>query len=65
MSKDVRIAVPYYKSEFNEYNPAPDYYLHEYNEWLVLPYELTGLSDEEIAQNKPWIKPILDELRAI
>lgn len=65
MSKDVRIAVPYYKSEFNEGNPVPDYYLYEYNEWLVLPYELTGLSDREIAQNKPWIKPILDELRAI
>ena len=65
MSKDVRIAVPYYKSEFNEFNPAPDYYLHEYNQWLVLPYELTGLSDEEIARNKPWIKPLLDELRVI
>ncbi len=65
MSKDVRIAVPYYKPELNENNPVPDYYLHEYNEWLVLPYELTGLSDEEIAKNKPWIVPILEEVRAL
>lgn len=63
MSKDVRIAVPYYKSKYNEHNPAPDYYLHEYDEWLVLPYELTGLSKDEIALNKPWIKSILDDLR--
>ncbi|MCH8105275.1 MAG: phosphoribosyltransferase [Proteobacteria bacterium] len=63
MPKDVRVAVPYYKSKSNEHNPVPDYYLHEYNEWLVLPYELTGLSDEEIEQNKPWIKPILDEIK--
>ena len=65
MPKDVRIAVPYYKSAHNEHNPAPDYYLHEYNEWLVLPFELTGLSDEEIAENKSWIKPILDEIRSM
>jgi hypoxanthine phosphoribosyltransferase len=65
MSKHVRVAAPYYKSGFNENNREPDYYLHDYEGWLVLPYELTGLSDEEIAGNKAWIKPILDELEPL
>jgi hypoxanthine phosphoribosyltransferase len=65
MSEDVRIAVPYYKSQQSTANRAPDFYLHEYNEWLVLPYELTGLSREEIAAHKPWIKPLLDELEPL
>ncbi len=65
MSGDIRVAAPYYKSGFNEGNREPDYYLHDYDGWLVLPYELTGLSDEEIATNKAWIKPILDELETL
>ncbi|MCZ6669145.1 MAG: phosphoribosyltransferase [Gammaproteobacteria bacterium] len=62
MPEEVRIAVPYYRSQAKQTNRAPDYFLHEYDEWLVLPYELTGLSDDEIATNKPWIKSLLDEL---
>ena len=64
MSGDVRVAAPYYKSGLNQSGREPDYFLHDYEGWLVLPYELTGLSDEEIANNKAWIKPILDELRS-
>ncbi len=65
MSQDVRVAAPYYKSAANLSNREPDYYLHDCDGWLVLPYELTGLSDEEIAAHKPWIKPVLDELKAL
>ena len=65
MPEDVRIAVPYYRSQAMQTNRAPDYFLHEYSEWLVLPYELTGLGDNEIAANKPWIKPLLDELKGV
>lgn len=65
MSRDVRVAVPYYRSGLTRSNNRPpDYFLREYSEWLVLPYELTGLTDEEIATNKGWIKPILDDLIA-
>lgn len=62
MAKEVRVAVPYYKPMLNQAHSAPDYYLHEYNEWLVLPYELTGLSEAEIDQNKAWMKPILESI---
>jgi hypoxanthine phosphoribosyltransferase len=62
MAKEARVAVPYYKPKSNQAHSALDYYLHEYNEWLVLPYELTGLSEAELHQNKAWMKPILDSI---
>ncbi|MDH3375832.1 MAG: phosphoribosyltransferase family protein [Gammaproteobacteria bacterium] len=58
---DIRIATPFYKPTQNQTGRTPDYYLHETNRWLVLPYELTGLSMEEIRENKSWILPILNE----
>lgn len=64
MPGDLRLAVPFYKPAHNQTGRVPDYYLHETDNWLVLPYELTGLSDEEISQNKPWMLPILERCRA-
>ena len=65
LPQDIRIAVPYYKPNLKQQNREPDFYLHRYDEWLVLPYELTGLGSEEIAVNKAWVKPILDELEPL
>lgn len=59
MSGDVRVAVPYYKPAMNRIQRKPDFYLHETDRWLVLPYELTGLSEEEIRMHKPWVVPML------
>ncbi|MFT7287257.1 MAG: hypoxanthine phosphoribosyltransferase [Halieaceae bacterium] len=59
MPQDVRIAVPFYKPAKNRTGRTPDYYLHATDDWLVLPYEITGLSDAEIAAHKPWLEPIL------
>ena len=63
MPKDVRIATPYYKPTQNRTGRAPDFFLHETDRWLVLPYELTGLSEEEIRLHKSWVMPILEECR--
>ena len=57
--RDIRIAVPYYKPARNQTGLVPDYYLHETSDWLVLPYELTGLSEAEIREHKPWVLPFL------
>lgn len=59
---DVRIAVPWFKPANNKTARIPDYYLHETDKWLVLPYELNGLSDQEIADNKPMVKALADQL---
>lgn len=60
---DIRIAVPFYKPAKNRTGRVPDYYLHKTDDWLVLPYEITGLSDAEIATHKPWLKDILESSR--
>jgi len=62
MPHDVRIAVPWYKPGRNRTGRVPDYYLHETDQWLVLPYELTGLTLEEIRKTKQGLGPIFDDL---
>ena len=64
MPEDVRIAAPWYKPGKNRTGRAPDFYLHETDNWLVFPYELDGLSMDEIRTNKPKVVAILDEVIA-
>ena len=61
MPKDLRLAMPFFKPARNQTERVPDFYLHETDNWLVLPYELTGLSEQEIRENKPWMLPILSQ----
>ena len=63
MSADVRIAAPYYRAADSKDYPPPDYFLQQTRDWLVLPYELTGISRAELEAHKPWILPLLDELK--
>lgn len=63
MPQDVRVAVPFYKPARNRTPRVPDFYLHETDDWLVLPYEITGLTEAEIAEHKPWLVPILEGCR--
>ena len=62
MPFDVRVATPYFKPARNKTGRSPDYYVHEVDEWLVLPYELQGLSHDEIVNNKPSMAGILEQL---
>jgi len=62
MPGDVRVATPWHKPSFNKTGRVPDYTLHETDEWLVFPYELTGLNREEIEQHKAYLKPIMDDI---
>ena len=58
----IRIAAPWYKPTHNRTDGRPDYYVHTTEDWLVMPYELTGLTRAEIAAHKPFMLPILDRL---
>lgn len=57
--KRARIACPWYKPGKNRTKLVPDYYLHETEDWLVFPHELSGLTEEEIAKGKPGVAGIL------
>ncbi len=60
--KDIRTAVVWHKPSRNRTGRAPDYHVNVTDEWLVMPYELDGLSDTEIAVHKPWLTPIINSL---
>ncbi|MFT4630725.1 MAG: hypoxanthine phosphoribosyltransferase [Dinoroseobacter sp.] len=63
MPRELKVAVPFYRPANNRTGRVPDYYLHETDKWLVLPYELTDLSPQEIIQNKPWVVPLLEKIK--
>ena len=63
MPRELRIATPYYRPGGRADRVEPDYYLHRTEDWLVLPYELTGISRDELQRHKPWIMPLLEELK--
>ena len=61
---DIRIATVWYRPTERTIRP-PDFYVRETADWLVLPYELSGLSIDELRENKPEIGPVIDRLEAL
>ena len=53
MPKALKVAALWYKPALRRTERTPDYFQHETDDWLVLPYELTGLSSSELEQHKP------------
>ena len=61
MPKEVRIATLWQKAGMNQTAIRPDYCLHETQDWLVFPYELNGLTPEEIKQHKPYVSELIQK----
>ena len=49
----LKVAALWYKPASRRTERTPDYFQHKTDNWLVLPYELTGLSSSELEQHKP------------
>ncbi|MGI9319166.1 MAG: phosphoribosyltransferase [bacterium] len=62
MPDTIRVAAVWHRPV--EGRPSPDYCVNQTNEWLVLPYELSGLSLDEIKKHKPWAGSILKTLKS-
>lgn len=60
---DIRIASVWYRPTERTIRP-PDYFVHETYDWLVLPYELSGNSIEELREQRPELGKIIDRLEA-
>jgi hypoxanthine phosphoribosyltransferase len=58
---DIRVASVWYRPTEKTLR-VPDYFVHETRDWLVLPYELTGFSIEELRQHRPELRQIIDRL---
>ena len=61
----IRVATPYFKPKNNKTDRAPDYYIHEIDQWLVFPHELHGLTLEEIKSNKPELASLIEKIELL
>ena len=61
LPNDIRVASVWYRPTEKTLR-TPDYFVHETNDWLVLPYELSGFSIAELQENRPELTPLLKRL---
>jgi hypoxanthine phosphoribosyltransferase len=60
MPGQVRIATLYERPSFRITEIRPDFVQHRTGDWLVFPYEISGLSLDEIREHKPFLLPLID-----
>lgn len=60
MPQEVKIATIWNKPGHNRSGKMPDYFLHETENWLVLPYELAGLTAAEVRDHKPLVASLIE-----
>ncbi len=61
LPKDIRIATVWYRPTEKTLR-TPDYFVHETTDWLVLPYELSGFTMDELRENRPEMAGLFDRL---
>jgi len=64
LPQDIRIASVWYRPTERTLR-TPDFFVHETRDWLVLPYELTGFSIEELRASRPELRGVIDRLEPI
>lgn len=58
---DIRIGTVWYRPTEKTLR-TPDYFVHETSDWLVLPYELSGFTLDELRKNRPEMTRLIDRL---
>ena len=61
LPRDIRIGTVWYRPSEKTLR-TPDYFVHETSDWLVLPYELSGFSIQELKENRPEMAGLLERL---
>jgi len=61
MPRQVRVATLWERPSACESNLKPDFCQHQTEDWLVFPYEISGLSLDEIREHKPFLVPFMGE----
>jgi hypoxanthine phosphoribosyltransferase len=61
LPQDIRIATVWYRPTEKTLR-TPDYFVHKTDDWLVLPYELSGFSIDELRENRPEMLGLIDRL---
>ena len=60
MPKEVKVATLWQRPSFKAVDFEPDYCLHSTEDWLVFPYEMSGLSIKEIKTHKGFLMEYLE-----
>jgi hypoxanthine phosphoribosyltransferase len=55
----LKVATLYQRPSYRRTDFTPDYCLHNTADWLVFPYEMSGLSLSEIHQHKPCLSDLI------
>lgn len=58
---EIKVAVPYFKPTRNKTDRIPEYYIHETDAWLMFPHSLEGLTESEMAENRPALYEIIKD----
>jgi hypoxanthine phosphoribosyltransferase len=61
LPNDIRVGTVWYRPTEKTLR-TPEYFVHETEEWLVLPYELSGFSVDELRRNRPEMSGLIDRL---
>ena len=61
---EIKIATPYFKPNKNQTDRKPDFFIHETDQWLIFPHELEGLTFEDIKENKPELKNLIEQIKS-
>ncbi len=64
LPKDIRIATVWFRPTDKTLR-TPDYYVHETSDWLALPYELSGMTLDELRKHRPELNGIIDRLEPL
>jgi len=59
MPQEVKIATLWQRPSFKTVDFEPNFTLHQTEDWLVFPYEMNGLTMDEIREHKPFLVPYL------
>ena len=59
MPHDVKIATLWQRPSYKAVDFVPDFMLNQTEDWLVFPYEMSGLSLDEIKEHKPFLIPFI------
>ena len=58
---DIRVATVWYRTTEKTLR-TPEYFVHETDDWLVLPYELSGFTIDELRKSRPELSGLIDRL---
>lgn len=60
MPKQTKVATLYQRPSHQKTDFTPDFCLHKTKDWLVFPYEMSGLSKGEISRHKPYLSSLIN-----